>query len=184
MGLQSLNFRILPKGCYIEKIDDCWKVCGQSSMKEANLLSILSFAKVDIMINTHSSIENANEYLLNKGIEMLVWLANDKIQYLELRVCLSWYEEAIKELFDMLYIINREYELYDWINNEEGIPIDDYQSFRDAHISYNTDKIELYKRSDYAKNVRLTEGELGSYKNKTIFGYRRNFKYYKPYLAD
>lgn len=181
MGMLSMNFRILPGGYHIETVNDCWKVCGSSSVKEVELLNVLVSSGIDIMQNVNYASESSNTYLLNQGIEMLIWSENNNVSHLEFRICLSWYEEAIKELYDILMIIKTKFEILDWVTNDEGMDIDSYEAFREVHVHFNKEKIDIYKKSDYIQNMRLTEAELVQYEKKknSLLGFRRNLKNYR-----
>lgn len=174
----SMNIRILPEECHVETSKGCWLSVGKSSIDENELLHLLLSKGIDVMKNKRTGDTGSNSYLINKGIEMLICSAENMVECLEFRICFSWYEEAIKELYDILVTIDNKYRIYDWLDNNKGLEIDDYQSFMERHIKYNKGKIDMYNQSGYVKNIRLTEGEVYKYRKWFMFRRKRSFKNY------
>lgn len=113
---------------------------------------------------------------------MLIDVRDEFVTCIQFRICLSWYELGLKELYDILKYIQEEYVVYDWVYNDKGLLIGDYEEFYNRHTKFNQDKIDIFRKSFSEKGVRLTEGELYEYqrkKNKKIFRFKRNLERYR-----
>lgn len=178
MSMFSMNFRIIPNGCYVEIENEFWNVKGESSIEKDAFIDYLVDSGIDILVDSELKDEHMSRYLINQGIEMQLITFQGKIRCIEFRICLSWYEEAINELYDILRILLKKYELFDWITNDSGEKIDELEVFKDNHIRYDKLKIEVFKRK-YTKNIRLTEGEFYHYSKHHYLKFKRELKRYK-----
>ena len=163
MGMNSLVVRVLPQGCYIDVLDNMWNVKGKSTLSRDSVMKSLVIKHVVIYEDIR---HERNVYLLNQGIEMLMDIRNDFVTCIQFKICLSWYESGLKELYDVLQYMQQGHILFDWVCNDEGLPIGNFEDFYNRHIKFNQDKIDIFRKSFNEKEVCLTEGELYEFERK------------------
>lgn len=181
MGMLVHNIRLLPENVSISVASDGWKVVGRSNCTEENLLGYFKENQVDILMR-----ENAvygKSYLINQGIEMLICTKDKYVSNIELRICLSWFEEALKECYQFAVLINKMLPLKVWLYNDRGVALSDEKDFLKKQKAFGEEKYNVFLRQyPDMVDIRLTEGEFYIYlkqRHRKLFRFKRKWKDYK-----
>lgn len=152
MGMESYSITVLAKQVSIEYEKSYQKLAGSSLYKVLNVEKKMRDEGIQYI--------QSGKWIYNDCLELFIYQQNGKFQGIEIKGCLSWLNEGVKDCFNLVNTFQKWYGEFDiYILGQKVLCTSEEVLCQYVYNAY-TEKIELFNRQYGNIKLKATCGKF------------------------
>ena len=152
MGMESYSIMIVPKEVSLVCEEGYQKIIGRSEIDIVDVEEKLKSKVGQFVMN--------GRFIYDECLELFLYQQEGKLQALELKGCLSWLKEGVKNSFQLISYLQDEYgELDTYVLNKKIEYEKESELHQEICIAYN-DKIAIFEKQYGNIELKATCGNF------------------------